>query len=58
MIDISRWDKLFGLFIHTIFLFSGPVVFPTVENPIVESSGVVVGASGFGFVPPGSSSKV
>lgn len=35
----------------------GPVVFPVVENPIVESSGVVVGASGFGFVPPGASSK-
>lgn len=34
---------------------SGPVVFPpSPANAPVESSGVVVGASGFGFVPPQS----
>ncbi|XP_037950407.1 uncharacterized protein LOC119681320 [Teleopsis dalmanni] len=31
----------------------GPVVFPpSPPNPLDESSGVVVGASGYGFVPP------
>jgi hypothetical protein len=35
----------------------GPVVFPMppADGPM-ESSGVVIGASGFGFVPPGGSS--
>jgi hypothetical protein len=36
----------------------GPVVFPmSPADAPVESSGVVIGASGFGFVPPGSQSK-
>lgn len=37
----------------------GPVVFPPPpsDSP-VESSGVVVGASGFGFVPPSQSNRV
>lgn len=34
-------------------LFAGPVVFPEppADGP-VESSGVIIGGSGFGFVPP------
>jgi len=32
---------------------SGPVVFPMPPNDgPMETSGVVIGASGFGFVPP------
>ncbi|KAL5241920.1 hypothetical protein ACI65C_009330 [Semiaphis heraclei] len=34
----------------------GPVLFP-VTQPGSETSGVVVGASGFGFVPPGGNNK-
>ncbi|XP_012156624.1 uncharacterized protein LOC101453863 isoform X2 [Ceratitis capitata] len=31
----------------------GPVLFPpSPPNPLDESSGVIVGASGYGFVPP------
>lgn len=38
-----------------ILCFAGPVVFPEppADGPM-ESSGVIVGASGFGFVAPGS----
>ncbi|XP_063706950.1 uncharacterized protein LOC134835884 isoform X3 [Culicoides brevitarsis] len=36
----------------------GPVVFPpSPADAVDESSGVIVGASGFGFVPPQSQSK-
>lgn len=39
-------------------MFSGPVVFPaSPEDGPMESSGVIVGASGYGFVPPSSQSK-
>lgn len=41
-------------FVFNIFPFHlGPVVFPEppTDGPM-ESSGVIVGASGFGFVPP------
>jgi len=31
---------------------AGPVLFPMTQ-PGAETSGVVVGASGYGFVPPG-----
>jgi len=34
----------------------GPVLFP-VTQPGSETSGVVVGASGFGFVPPGGNKR-
>lgn len=43
-----------------LFNSSGPVQFPSppTDGP-VESSGVIVGASGYGFVPPnGPSSKL
>lgn len=34
-------------------MFAGPVLFPqNPESPNAETSGVVVGASGYGFVPP------
>ncbi|CAH0558773.1 unnamed protein product [Brassicogethes aeneus] len=33
---------------------TGPVVFPAAPPDNGETSGVVVGASGFGFVPPNS----
>lgn len=38
-----------------IIRFTGPVVFPDppTDGPM-ETSGVIVGASGFGFVPPGA----
>lgn len=38
-----------------MFWFSGPIQFPAppTDGP-VESSGVIVGASGYGFVPPSS----
>lgn len=40
------------------FNFLGPVVFPqSPPDAPEESSGVVVGASGFGFVPPSQQSK-
>lgn len=41
-----------------MFNFVGPVQFPSppADGP-VESSGVIVGASGYGFVPPNSQSK-
>lgn len=35
----------------------GPVVFPPAPPDNGETSGVVVGASGYGFVPPNSPSK-
>lgn len=39
-------------------IFLGPVVFPqSPPDAPEESSGVVVGASGFGFVPPNQQSK-
>ncbi|XP_026823005.1 uncharacterized protein LOC113561026 [Rhopalosiphum maidis] len=34
----------------------GPVLFPATQ-PGSETSGVVVGASGFGFVPPGGNKQ-
>lgn len=34
--------------------FTGPVVFPMAPPSSDETSGVVVGASGYGFVPPNS----
>ncbi|XP_025423277.1 uncharacterized protein LOC112692727 [Sipha flava] len=34
----------------------GPVTFP-VTQPGSETSGVIVGASGFGFVPPGGNKR-
>lgn len=38
---------------------AGPVVFPpSPPDAIEESSGVVVGASGFGFVPPQQSNTL
>lgn len=37
---------------------TGPVVFPPAPPDNGETSGVVVGASGFGFVPPGSSGLI
>ena len=36
----------------------GPVVFPPAPPDNGETSGVVVGASGYGFVPPGSSKSI
>lgn len=41
--------------IKCIHWFAGPVVFPDppTDGPM-ETSGVIVGASGFGFVPPGA----
>lgn len=33
---------------------TGPVVFPPAPDDNGETSGVVVGASGYGFVPPNS----
>lgn len=35
---------------------TGPVLFPATQ-PGSETSGVVVGASGFGFVPPGANRR-
>lgn len=37
---------------------TGPVVFPPAPPDSGETSGVVVGASGYGFVPPQSPSKI
>lgn len=38
---------------HSFLLLLGPVVFPDPpQDGPMESSGVIVGASGFGFVPP------
>ncbi|KAM3963625.1 LOW QUALITY PROTEIN: uncharacterized protein ACR2FA_002147 [Aphomia sociella] len=36
---------------------TGPVVFPSPPGDPSQTSGVVVGASGYGFVPPGSQGK-
>ncbi|XP_074030542.1 uncharacterized protein isoform X2 [Leptinotarsa decemlineata] len=36
----------------------GPVVFPPAPPDSGETSGVVVGASGYGFVPPQSPNRV
>lgn len=36
----------------------GPVVFPPAPPDNGETSGVVVGASGYGFVPPNAPSKI
>lgn len=38
---------------NNVLFYIGPVVFPEppTDGPM-ESSGVIVGASGFGFVPP------
>ncbi|KAG5870583.1 hypothetical protein JTB14_002291 [Gonioctena quinquepunctata] len=36
----------------------GPVVFPPAPPDSGETSGVVVGASGYGFVPPQSPSRL
>lgn len=42
----------FHSFVHFFYLI-GPVVFPDPpQDGPMESSGVIVGASGFGFVPP------
>lgn len=48
----------FRIFSHYVLVRIGPVQFPAppADGP-VESSGVIVGASGYGFVPPGSQSK-
>ncbi|XP_017780188.1 PREDICTED: uncharacterized protein LOC108565309, partial [Nicrophorus vespilloides] len=37
---------------------TGPVVFPAAPQANGETSGVVVGASGYGFVPPSGPSKI
>lgn len=37
---------------------TGPVVFPPSPPDNGETSGVVVGASGYGFVPPNSPRKI
>ena len=40
-------------------IITGPVVFPpSPPDAIDESSGVIVGASGYGFVPPQQSNNV
>lgn len=58
--QVDCWNALrqirFVSFIFVFFffiLFAGPVQFPSppTDGP-VESSGVIVGASGYGFVPP------
>lgn len=41
-----------------IFICLGPVLFPPAPADSGMTSGVVVGASGFGFVPPNNPSKL
>lgn len=46
------------IYMKILFWFSGPVLFPpSPPGDPSDTSGVVVGASGFGFVPPGSQGK-
>lgn len=54
LIHVAVYFFKFITLIHLTFTVStGPVVFPPppTDGPM-ESSGVVVGASGYGFVPP------
>lgn len=50
--------KLIHMFFCFISSFAGPVTFPEppTDTP-VESSGVIIGGSGFGFVPPSPSTQ-
>jgi len=62
MITSAQFD--FGSFLSNVEQSSnrdprenrGPVLFPATQ-PGSETSGVVVGASGFGFVPPGGNKQ-
>lgn len=38
-------------------VFSGPVLFPQAPEDSGMTSGVIVGASGYGFVPPNEPGK-
>ncbi|KAH8292345.1 hypothetical protein KR054_008604 [Drosophila jambulina] len=52
LLDFGYWKWVMGSYLTCISI-AGPVVFPpSPPDAVDESSGVVVGASGYGFVPP------